>query len=108
LRLYHSLIDDEVVDSFISRHTVMDRPELDARNSSEQPPTFEETLANKIQWSGLPSGHSCDPWFARWFSFSHFTFLFRNAWFCHPRLCYSNKLNDVKTKALHVTTTIYL
>jgi hypothetical protein len=42
LRMYHSLIDDEVVDAFISCHTVMDQSELDARSLSERPLTFEE------------------------------------------------------------------
>jgi hypothetical protein len=46
--LYHSLIDEKVVDAVKSCHAVMDRPELDARNLSKRPPTFKETIANKF------------------------------------------------------------
>jgi hypothetical protein len=107
LRLYHSLIDDEVVDSFISRHTVMDRPELDARNSSERPPTFEETLANKFNDPDFLPVTRVIPDLHDDFRFPILLSFSKMPGPVTPDFV-SNKLNDVKTKALHVSTTISL
>jgi hypothetical protein len=105
LRLYHSLIDDEVVDAFISCHAVMDRPELDARNSLERPPTFEETIAKKFNnpdfepiTRAIPDLHD---------DFRHpITLPFSAMPGPVTPDFIANKLNDVKTKALHVSKTI--
>jgi hypothetical protein len=39
------MTEDVVVEAFLGRHAVMPRPELDARNNEDRPPTFEEVIA---------------------------------------------------------------
>jgi hypothetical protein len=45
LRLYHSIFHDETRDALMKMNDVMDRPVLDARNSSQRPETFFEIVA---------------------------------------------------------------
>ena len=48
MRFCHALADDSVKETFMHRHDTLNRPELDARNSAERPPTFEEACAQKF------------------------------------------------------------
>jgi len=45
LRLYHVLIDDTLRDAYFHRNDVMNRAQLDARKSTDRPPTFYEEAA---------------------------------------------------------------
>ena len=45
LRLYHCLINDKVKAAFLSRDNVLNREELDARNSDKRPKTYEQEAA---------------------------------------------------------------
>jgi hypothetical protein len=45
LRMYHCMFCEEVRDLLMKMNDVMDRPVLDARNSSERPETFFEAVA---------------------------------------------------------------
>jgi hypothetical protein len=45
LRLYHSIFHEDVLSLLMSMNDVMDRPTLDARNSSARPETFFEAVA---------------------------------------------------------------
>jgi hypothetical protein len=45
LRLYHSIFHEEARDALMKMNDVMDRPVLDARNSSERPESFFEVVA---------------------------------------------------------------
>ena len=103
LRLYHCMVEDEVVEAFLCRHNCLDRPALDARNSSERPAPFEEVIANKFN----------DPDYSpttRAYPDLHDDFrqpiplpLSSMPGLVTPDFI-GNKLNDTKTKALHVST----
>jgi hypothetical protein len=65
LRLYHCLINDKVKAAFLSRNNVLNREELDARNSDKRPKTYEQEAAELFNDSTfaptslhLPSLHS--------------------------------------------------
>ena len=45
LRLYHVLIDETLRDAYFHRNDVMNRAQLDARKSTDRPPTFYEEAA---------------------------------------------------------------
>jgi hypothetical protein len=46
LRLYHVLVEEEVKKLFLTRDNVLNRQELDARNSSQRRKTFQEAAAD--------------------------------------------------------------
>jgi hypothetical protein len=48
LRLIHCLMEVDVKESFLARHNVMTREELDGRNSPERPMTWTEAIAAKF------------------------------------------------------------
>ncbi len=48
LRLIHCLMEADVKASFLARHNVMSREELDARNSPGRPMTWTEAIASKF------------------------------------------------------------
>lgn len=47
LRMYHAILEDEVLTSYKRVHEWADRESTDARNSFHRPKTFEELCANK-------------------------------------------------------------
>jgi hypothetical protein len=65
LRLYHCLINDKVKAAFLTRDNVLNREELDARNSDQRPKTYEQEAAELFNNTAfaptslhLPSLHS--------------------------------------------------
>jgi len=48
LRLIHCLMETNVKESFLARHNIMTREELDGRNSPERPMTWTEAIAAKF------------------------------------------------------------
>jgi hypothetical protein len=47
MRMVHCLLDDDVREAFIERYDVLNRPQLDARNSPIRPPTYLEKITEK-------------------------------------------------------------
>ena len=47
MRLYHSIVDDDVLPVYLSRNETLTRQELDARNSEQRKRSFFEVAADK-------------------------------------------------------------
>jgi hypothetical protein len=48
LRLIHCIIEDNVRETFLRRHDLLQRDGLDARNAPGRPPTWNQLIANKF------------------------------------------------------------